>query len=276
MPPKKNISETSILASGTFQNELSFLLPDNYKITKNRMELLKAIDETGSLSKAAKKVGMTYKAVWDAIYNIQNLSGISLILTKSGGKGGGGAVLSEEARHLLKSFYDKEKQINDYLNSLLPLWEKNEDLFGLMKRISLTTSARNQIKGTIKKIKKEPLRSDIFIQVSDHHLITASITNDSVKNLQLQPDKEVFILIKSSHVHLQKNAKNPDCKNIFQGKALRIIRGKKHAEINISIENNLVLTAMLSGDELTRLQIQEGDDLFLTVSASDVLLGIHG
>lgn len=59
-----------------------------------RIALLAAIGETGSITRAAKAVGLSYKGAWDAIDTMNNLAGEPLVLRATGGKGGGGTTLT--------------------------------------------------------------------------------------------------------------------------------------------------------------------------------------
>ena len=62
-------------------------------LLEKRIELLKAIKQTGSINKAAAIVPMSYKTAWEAVEAMNNLS-ISPIVTKeTGGAGGGGEKL---------------------------------------------------------------------------------------------------------------------------------------------------------------------------------------
>ena len=68
---------------------------DNVLLGEGRVRLLKAIDETGSLSKAAKSMQMSYKKAWTLIDAVNKSSIKPVTITSIGGKGGGGAVLTE-------------------------------------------------------------------------------------------------------------------------------------------------------------------------------------
>ncbi|OXH85109.1 molybdenum-dependent transcriptional regulator, partial [Burkholderia multivorans] len=59
-----------------------------------RIALLAAIGDTGSITRAAKAVGLSYKAAWDAIDTMNNLAGEPLVVRSTGGKGGGGTTLT--------------------------------------------------------------------------------------------------------------------------------------------------------------------------------------
>jgi molybdate transport system regulatory protein len=65
------------------------------------MELLERIEETGSINKAAKQMGMSYKKSWDIINRLNKNVSEPLIETKTGGKKGGGSFISPEAKQLI-------------------------------------------------------------------------------------------------------------------------------------------------------------------------------
>ena len=59
-------------------------------VGKRWMELLAAIGSEQSITAAAKNVGMSYKAAWDAVEAMNNLADRALVERAVGGKGGGG------------------------------------------------------------------------------------------------------------------------------------------------------------------------------------------
>lgn len=70
---------------------------DGIEITDQRIRLLEAIDALGSISAAARTVGLTYRGAWDAVAVVNNLAEHPLVLGRAGGKSGGGASLTETA-----------------------------------------------------------------------------------------------------------------------------------------------------------------------------------
>lgn len=69
-----------------------------------REKLLKAIKKHGSISKAAKELGISYKKAWSYIKAMEERLGKKLVETKIGGSGGGGSKLTKEAEKLIKEF----------------------------------------------------------------------------------------------------------------------------------------------------------------------------
>ena len=71
---------------------------------EGRIKLLKAIQHTGSLSKAAKALGMSYKKAWNLIDSINKVSKQAVVIKNTGGKGGGGAEVTPYGCDLINSF----------------------------------------------------------------------------------------------------------------------------------------------------------------------------
>lgn len=70
-----------------------------------RFRILKAVAEHGSLSGAAKALGMSYRAVWGKIRATEDRLGQQLLRKQSGGISGGGSELTPFADNLLKSYH---------------------------------------------------------------------------------------------------------------------------------------------------------------------------
>jgi molybdate transport system regulatory protein len=69
-----------------------------------RMVLLEKIREFGSISQAAKSMAMSYKHAWDLVDSMNRQAGEPLVSTSKGGKGGGGACLTEAGESAIKQF----------------------------------------------------------------------------------------------------------------------------------------------------------------------------
>lgn len=98
---------------------------------QGRIELLKYIQSEGSISKAAKKMHMSYKAAWDNLNQIKDLSGMPLIESSNGGVGGGGTSLTLEGRRAIEVFEKLEGVREEFFS----LFEGCEDLQSLDERL---------------------------------------------------------------------------------------------------------------------------------------------
>lgn len=73
-----------------------------------RLQILKAIEEHGSILGAAKALGMSYRAVWGKIKATEKRLGRPILLKQTGGVHGGGSQLTPFARTLLQCFQQLE------------------------------------------------------------------------------------------------------------------------------------------------------------------------
>ena len=84
---------------------------------KGRLELLRQIEATGSISKAAKAMKMSYKAAWDAVDAMNNAMGTPLVESATGGSRGGGSRLTSAGSKLILDFQSLEEQHRQWLDA---------------------------------------------------------------------------------------------------------------------------------------------------------------
>jgi molybdate transport system regulatory protein len=75
---------------------------------RGRRYLLEAIDKHGSINQAAKEINISYRKAWSYLNTMEERLGMKLIERQTGGKDGGGAVLTKNARTILKQYKDLE------------------------------------------------------------------------------------------------------------------------------------------------------------------------
>jgi len=73
-------------------------------LSKWRIQLLAAVDEAGSISGAAEKMGVQYRLAWDRLEEMENGLGVRLVERHVGGVHGGGATLTEAGREYIQRF----------------------------------------------------------------------------------------------------------------------------------------------------------------------------
>lgn len=79
-------------------------LGGQYVFGRGISEILKAVQQTGSIKAAAKQVGKSYRHVWDKIKQAEQALGAPLVRTQVGGKDARRSELSELARDLVRDF----------------------------------------------------------------------------------------------------------------------------------------------------------------------------
>jgi molybdate transport system regulatory protein len=157
---------------------------------KGGAEILKEIEAEQSLSKAAAKLGMSYRYVWNYVQEIHHALGETVVETYKGGKaGGGGAKLTVTGKSLLEEYTRLEGYLSEFLAD-----PKNAEV----KRVKL--SARNNLKGKVIAVEKGVITAKVKIEVKVPATITAVITKEAVEDLELKVGDEVVAIVKSTEV----------------------------------------------------------------------------
>ncbi len=77
-------------------------------------ELLERVDKVKSLRKATMEMGMAYSKAWRILKTAEENLGFPLLASVTGGKGGGGAELTERGRVFLGCYRSYERAVRDY------------------------------------------------------------------------------------------------------------------------------------------------------------------
>src|SRR5574343_1693050 len=91
-----------------------------------RIRLLEAISRYGSISQAAKAVPLSYKAAWDAVDAMNNLSEQPLVIRSTGGKHGGGTQLTDYGRKVIALYRALEAEYQAALDRLTASMNEGE------------------------------------------------------------------------------------------------------------------------------------------------------
>jgi molybdate transport system regulatory protein len=87
-------------------------------IGRGGAQILEQIEKEQSISKVARKLGMSYRYVWNYIKRIESTLGCPVVETYRGGvAGGGGAKLTKLGRELLKEYKRAENLLNRVLQN---------------------------------------------------------------------------------------------------------------------------------------------------------------
>ena len=92
---------------------------NNVFLGEGRVHLLKAIEETGSLSKAAKSLNISYKKAWQLLDSVNKSAKKPVTINSVGGKGGGGAELTEYGKSLVSAFDEINRNCWAFLDEQL-------------------------------------------------------------------------------------------------------------------------------------------------------------
>ncbi len=92
---------------------------DGVFLGEGRVQLLKAIAQTGSLSKAASMLDMSYKKAWRLLDSMNKTAKEPLVITVTGGKGGGGAAITPYGEKVIQTFDTINQKCWEFLDQEL-------------------------------------------------------------------------------------------------------------------------------------------------------------
>jgi len=81
-----------------------------------RRDLLRAVHEQGSISRAAHLLKITYRKAWGQIKVMEAQLGLPLVVKQTGGMGGGGTRLTATAQDLLSRYDRLTKGMEERVN----------------------------------------------------------------------------------------------------------------------------------------------------------------
>ncbi|MFO7766776.1 MAG: TOBE domain-containing protein [Pelovirga sp.] len=253
----------------------NLLLGSNQQLNEKRIELLRQIDQLGSLSAAAKAVGLSYKGAWDAIDAINNLSDKELVCRVSGGRGGGGSTLTNEGKKILRMYDLFARAHERFMDDLSTHSDNPQDAYNFLQRMTMKTSARNQFGGEIISIRHGSVNDEVTLLLSGSDEITAIITRDSVTNMELSVGKKAYALIKASAVILSdERPRGISARNILSGTIERIVLGGVNAEVILALPGQTRLAAVVTRESVSNLELREGTTAWAFFKASSVILGV--
>lgn len=249
---------------------LPTLLSQHIVRRPQRIALLQHIAEQGSITRAAKSAGLSYKAAWDAIDELNNLAQKPLVERSVGGKGGGGAKLSSEGERVLR-LYQKLQVLQA---QVLEVAEDASDL-DLLGRLMLRTSARNQLHGKVVAIEAQGRNDCIRLELAEGLTINAQITHDSTLRLELETGTEVVALIKAGWLDLLgiEDDATPG-HNCLTGIIEEILDAEDGpSEVRIGLPNGQTLCALAEPRHLKTLGLAAGKPVRVQFAPSNILLG---
>ncbi|TLN13372.1 LysR family transcriptional regulator, partial [bacterium] len=214
----------------------------------DRIRLLEMIDEHGSITKAAKAVGISYKTAWDTMDAINNLSDKPLFIRMAGGKSGGGTRLTDEGREIINKYRVIREEHEKFLANITKRVGSAQELYKFIKRISMKVSARNIFSGTIARLTRGAVNSEVVISLKGGDSLVSVVTNESVEGLGLREGSEVYALVKASSVLIGKNLEESGLSsgNILAGRIISLVEGAVNTEVTLELSGGSTISAVIT------------------------------
>lgn len=245
---------------------------------EERIALLEQIEARGSITRAAKAVGVSYKAAWDAVDAMNNVAPAPVVETATGGRGGGGARLTEDGRKLLAAYRTVAAEYQRFLIGVNAALGDPAATLEMLRRLALRTSARNQFIGRIVAVTARTVDAEVQLRIQGGELIVAGITNESVELLGLRPGRTVWALVKAVAVGIERAPPTPAALGLNRlcGTAQRIIRGDGPVEVVVALTAGVTVRGVTTLDRLEAMRISEQGPACAVFAASSVIIGVDG
>lgn len=243
---------------------------------ETRMALLRAVAEHGSITQAARAVGLSYKGAWDAVEAMNQAAGAPLVDRSAGGRGGGSTRLTGHGLRLLQR-YEEVDAVHRRLLRLLD--EQAFDLeadFSLTRIMILKTSARNQFVGQVTAVRAGAVNDEVEITVPGGPRIVAVLTRDSTDSLSLRLNMTALALVKSSSVLLaaEDHGLRLSARNQFAGTVQGLRTGAVNSELTLALDAGGAVTAVVTEASVRDLGLVVGSRAMAFFKASSVIVAV--
>ncbi|MBC7995758.1 MAG: TOBE domain-containing protein [Rhizobacter sp.] len=245
-----------------------------------RVRLLEAIGEHGSISQAAKHVPLSYKAAWDAVDAMNNLADTPLVERSTGGRSGGGTLLTDHGRRVIALYRAVEAEHQITLDRLATRFASEpvgdvHTFQRLLRRMSVRTSARNQFAGTVSALREGPVDVEVLLRIDEHLELAAVVTRDSAERLGLVIGAEAIALVKASSLLLLTDERlRISARNRLWGEVSRIVDGPVNAEVTLDLGQGRSAVAVVTHESVQSLGLVVGLRACAAFKVSSVILAV--
>lgn len=266
---KKNPADLKV--SGSF----SFKMAGEDFLGLNRIELLEKIDQLGSITKAGKAQGISYKTAWEQVDALNNLAEKPLVMRSAGGRGGGGTCLTDEGKEVIRRYRAIQAEHERFLAALDEHLDEGEKFYQFLRKVNMKVSARNLWTGEVVNLSQGAINTLVEIKLKGNDTLTAQVTNESIEALDLTAGREVFAMVKAPAVIIVKElgaARLSAC-NILKGRICRVIEGQVNSEVSLQLPGGSTISATVTRGK-DAMALTEGDEAWAVFQESSVILGV--
>lgn len=198
-------------------------------------ELLRAVDEAGSLNAAASDLGRSYSRVHERVSDLEAAFG-PLVERRRGGREGGGSELTAGARDLLTRF------------------ERLRSGFAGVADVDETVLAGSVVD-------------------RDGELATVEAAPGSIRAIAPPGMTEVAVTVRADAVTLHATDEAPSpgatsARNRFEGHVRSVETGQSVARVRVTVAEGTDLVALVTIDSVDRLSLDEGDPVVCSFKAT--------
>ncbi|GAA5069029.1 TOBE domain-containing protein [Lysobacter panacisoli] len=240
------------------------------------MELLSALGTEPSIAAAARQVGLSYKAAWDAVEAMNNLADSPLVTRVVGGRGGGGAQLTPDGQRLVATWREVEAENARFIEQLNARIASASHDLNILGRFAMLTSARNHLSGRIARMTHGAVNDEVELELSGGGRIVAIVTHESVERMELAEGGRAIALVKASSVIVGTDLDGVrlSTRNQLPGTVTRVTPGAVNTEVVIEIAGGNSIAAIITNMSAEQLKLAEGVKATALFKASSVILAV--
>ncbi|ART55539.1 ModE family transcriptional regulator [Acidovorax carolinensis] len=239
--------------------------------TDKRIDVLRRIGAAGSISEAARGAGISYKAAWQAIETLGNLTGTPLVEKAVGGSGGGGAQLTPAGHRVLRAF-------DLFVAARQAVMAQLDDEDGVsvpslgLAALGLRTSMRNQLPCVVADMRTSGAAVRVELALSDGTRLSSRITQESAQLLDLTKGRDVLALCKATAVSVSCGDSGPVSTNTLGGRVVRVSGDTGAAEVSLKLDCGLSMVGFASDAG----ELNVGDACVAHIDDSSVVIALAG
>jgi len=245
------------------------------QVGASRIELLRQVGETGSISAAAKVCGLSYKGAWDAVQAMNNLAAQPLVRAHTGGRQGGTAEVTAAGRALIDAFARAGEVLEAFAGQLQAVLDGG-DMDPLLRSLSMKTSARNAYAGTVKSVHDGAVNAEVVLSIVEGIDLVAIVTRESVEALGLATGRTATALIKSSFVVLAAGHEPlpVSTRNRLTGRVSAVTPGAVNDEVVLDLGGGKTVAAVITRESRQALKLEVGQPAQALIKASHIILAV--
>lgn len=263
----------NILATPWLEGELRLA----GSLDSRMIELLRAIEQSGSINQAAKQAGLSYKGAWQMIERANNLAPKVLVATATGGSKGGGTTLTTAGLSLVRLFTRLEDQHRAFLQELNQSLADDPDVILLLKRQAVKASARNQLFGQITRISPGSVNAEVFVLLKGGEQVVASVPLPALAELSLSIGGDAILLVDASDIlvlrcddeHYALSARNR-----LDGSVIRVQCDSVDSEVIIQLLSGETIAATITQASAEALWLTPGSKAAAIFKSNAVILAV--
>lgn len=247
------------------------------RVGAQRIALLKAIAETGSITAAARQAKVSYRGAWDAVQALNGLFARPLVETHAGGREGGAAMVTPAGNALILAYARLDRELAHVVGQLeTHLADEAEPLDRLAWRLGMKTSARNGLPGVVARVIEGAVNSEVVIEIAGGAEIVAIVTKESAEALELRPGRQAMALIKASFVILAPghDRLKTSARNCLPGVVVEHRTGAVNDEVVLEIAGGARIAATVTRESGESLALNVGDPAQALIKAGHVIVAV--